>query len=92
MICIKHAAEKVGIRPSASSAPPADRPKASAGNGLGLPGLRTVGSVADGSAGETGATVRANRLISKAETDADGADAKLPPQSALESTGWRARL
>ena len=84
--------ETGGAQPSASSAPPADRPKSSSGNGFAPPGLRTVGSVADGSAGETGATVRANRLISKAETDADGADAKLPPQSAPESTGWRARL
>ena len=42
-----------GARPSASSAPPADRPKVNSGNGFASPGLRTVGDVADGSAGET---------------------------------------
>jgi hypothetical protein len=86
------APETGGAQPSASSAPPADWPKASSGNGFASPGLRTVGNVADGSAGQTGATVRANPLISSAETDVDGADASRPPQSAPENTGWRARL
>lgn len=79
-------------KPSASSAPPADRPKASSGNGFASPGLRTVGEFADGPAGETGATVRANPLKSNAEADADGAAASNPRQSAPENTGWRARL
>jgi hypothetical protein len=86
------ASETGGAQPSASSVPSADRPKASSGNGFASPGWRTVGSVADGSAGETGATVRVNPLISNAETDADGADASCPPQSAPENTGWKARL
>ena len=84
--------ETRGAQPSASSAPSADRPKASSGNGFASPGLRTVGVVADGSAGETGATVRANPLKSNVEADADGADASRPPQSAPENAGWRARL
>ncbi|WP_245316537.1 hypothetical protein [Mesorhizobium wenxiniae] len=97
MICItttgKFASpETGGARPSASSAPPADLPKASSGNGIASPGLRTVGKVADGSAGETGATVRANPLTSNATTEADDADARHPRQSAPENTGWRARL
>ena len=44
-------------QPSASSAPPADRPNASPGNWFAPPGLRTVAGVADGSVGDTGATV-----------------------------------
>jgi hypothetical protein len=79
-------------QPSASSASSADRPKASSGNGFASPGLPTVGEFADGAAGQTGATVRANPLISNAETDRDGADASRPRQSAPENTGWRARL
>ncbi|MBX3497730.1 MAG: hypothetical protein KF769_15960 [Parvibaculum sp.] len=84
--------ETGGMQPSASSATSADRPRASSGNGFASPGSRTVGAVADGSAGERGATVRANPLISDGETDADGADASRPPQSAQENTGWRVRL
>jgi hypothetical protein len=81
-----------GAQPSASSASSADRPKASSGNGFASPGLRTVGEFADGSAGEPGATVRANMLKSNAEADADGSDASRPPQSAPENMGWRVRL
>jgi hypothetical protein len=84
--------ETGGMQPSAPSAPPADRSKASSGNGFASPGLRTVGESADGSAGQTGATVRANPLISNAKDDADGADANHPRQSAPENAGWRARL
>jgi hypothetical protein len=86
------APESGGAQSSASSAPPADRPKVSSGKDFASPSLRTVGPVADGSAGERGATVRANPLISDGETDADGADASRPPQSAQENTGWRVRL
>lgn len=97
MICITApgkfaSSETGGAHPSASSASPADLPKASFGNGFASPGLRTVGGLADGSAGETGATVRANLLISNAEADADGADARHPRQSVPENAGWRARL
>jgi hypothetical protein len=84
--------ETLGTQPSASSSPPADRPKASTGNGFASPGLRTVGEFADGSAAQTGAIVRPKPLISNAETGADGADASWPPQSAPGKTGWRARL
>jgi hypothetical protein len=84
--------ETRGTQPSASSAQPADQPEANSGNGFASPGLRTVGIVADGSMGERGATVRANPLVFNAETDADGADASHPHQSAQENTGWRARL
>jgi hypothetical protein len=84
--------ETRGAQPSASSAPPADRPKASSGNGFAALGLRTVGEFADGSAGQTGATVRANQLISNTEAYADGADANRPRQFAPENRGWRARL
>ena len=48
--------ESRGVQPSASPAPPADRPKASSGNGFVSPDLLTVGEFADGSAGQTGAT------------------------------------
>jgi hypothetical protein len=44
--------ETRGAEPSASSAPPGDRPKASFGNGFASPGLGTVGAVADCSTGE----------------------------------------
>jgi hypothetical protein len=86
--------EARGAEPSASSAPSADQPKASFGNGFASPGLRTVAAVADGSGGENGATVRANPLKSNGETNSDGADANSPARSA-ETTGgpaWSARL
>jgi hypothetical protein len=86
------APETEGVRPSASSAPPADQPKASSGNGFASSGLRTVGTVADGSAGQIGATVRANPLKTNITTDADDADANSSRQSAPENAGWRARL
>ncbi len=85
--------ETRGAQPSASSAPPADLPKANSGNGFAHAGL------ADGrqrrgrfNGRDVGATVRANPLKSNAETDADGADANHPLQSAPEKAGWRARL
>jgi hypothetical protein len=84
--------ETGGVQASASSAPPVDRPKVSSGNGFASPGLRTVGNVADGSTGGNGLTVHANPPIPNAEADADGADGRHPRQSALENTGWRARL
>ena len=84
--------ETQGPQPSASSIPPADQPKPNAGNGFVPPGLRTVGSLADGSTGGNGSPVRTNPLNSNTETDADGADARLPRQSTSENAGWRARL
>jgi hypothetical protein len=84
--------ETRGAQPSASSAPPADRPKASSGNGFASPRLRTVGDVADGSTGESGATVRANPVKTNIKIGADGADEVHPPQSLPENAGWRARL
>jgi hypothetical protein len=86
------APEPRGAQASASSAPPADPVKVSSGNGFASPGLRTVANVADGSRGETGATVRTNSLISNAEADADAVDARHPRQSAPAIAGWRARL
>jgi hypothetical protein len=66
--------------------------KANPGNGFVAQGLRTVGSLTDGSGGGNRATVRANPLKNNPETDADDADANYPPQSAPENAGWRARL
>lgn len=84
--------ESRGVQPSASSAPPAGPAKANNGNGFAHPGLRTVGVQADGSRDENGATVRSTPLKTNMKTDADGADASHPHQSAPENTGWRARL
>ncbi len=84
--------ETGGAQPSASSAPPADRPKPIPANGFAAADLRTVGDGADGSKNADGSTVRANPLKINRETHADGADAKLPLRSAPENTGWRARL
>lgn len=86
------APESRGARPSAPSAPPAHPVKSNIGNGFGSRDLRTVGDPADGSRGETGATVRANPLKTNTKTNADGADEVHPPQSAPENEGWRARL
>ena len=84
--------ESRGPRPSASSAPSAETAKSNVGNGFASRDLRTVGDPADGSRGENAAIVRANPLKTNIETDADGADEILPPHSAPETTGWRARL
>lgn len=84
--------ENRGARPSASSAPPADRPRINSGNGLGARVLRTVGNAADGPSGETSVTVRLDPATYKGEDNADDADASRPPQSAPGNTGWRARL
>ena len=91
--------ENAGARPSASSAPSASAPKSNPANGFLAPPLRTVANDADGrtdGCGRGGAsTVRANPLKTNAETDADGADANPPLQSAPEKAGapgWRARL
>ncbi|MFZ3328884.1 MAG: hypothetical protein WA231_24780, partial [Methylocella sp.] len=73
------------------SAPSASAPKSNPANGFAAPPLRTVPNDADGPADGSGlggaSTVRANLLKTNAETAADGADANLPPQSALENAG-----
>lgn len=82
-------------RPSAWSAPFADRPKLIPAKGFGSHGLRTVGGDADGSRTDSGSIVRDNSLKINAETDADGADANCRLRSEPEKTGtlaWRARL
>ena len=84
-----------GARPSAPSASSAPLPKSNQGNGFAAASLRTVADDADGSGQGHITTVRANPLISNVETDADGADANRPHQSAPEKAGaprWRARL
>ncbi|QYK45927.1 MAG: hypothetical protein KF794_04325 [Xanthobacteraceae bacterium] len=86
------ASETGGARPSASSAPSANQPKLIPAKGFASQGLQTVGGNADGSRSGNGPIVRSNPLKSNGETDADGADANCPPQSAPENTGWRARL
>ena len=50
-----------------------------------MQGVRTVGDPADGSKAGNSSTVRANTPKSNGADDADGADAKLPPQSAPEN-------
>jgi len=75
-----------GLRPSTPSASSAPREKASQVNGLAPGALRTVGRNADGSDHNGDSTVRAKPLQINARTDADGADANRPPQSAPETT------
>jgi hypothetical protein len=86
------APESRGAQASASSAPSFNSAKANPGNGLETQSSRTVGHLADGSMCDDGSTVRAKPLISNAEHDADGADAKHPLQSAPANAGWRTRL
>jgi hypothetical protein len=86
------ASETGGARPSASSAPSANQPKLIPAKGFASQGLRTVDGNADASRSGNGPIVRSSPLKSNGETDADGADANCPPQSAPENTGWKARL
>ena len=88
------APENAGAQPSAPSASSASMPKSNPGNGFAAQSLRTVGHDADGSGKGNAPTVRANPLKTNAGNAADGADANLPPQSALENAdapGWRAQ-
>ncbi len=88
------APENAGVLPSARSASSEPMTKSNPGNGFAVQSLRTVGHDADGSGKGNAPTVRANPLKTKAENAADGADANLPPQSALENAdapGWRAQ-
>jgi hypothetical protein len=77
--------EKPGERPSVPSASSAPMPKSNPANGFAARPLRTVTYDAEGN--DNAPTVRANPLKTNAETAADGADAGLPPQSALEKAG-----
>ena len=80
------ATDNDGARPSAPSASSAPMPKVQPSQWLRGGSLRTVADDADGSGQGHITTVRANPLISNAETVADGADANRPPQSAPEKT------
>ena len=89
------APENEGTRPSTPSASSAPTGKASPANGFAPGALRTVGGNADGSDRIGDPTVRAKPLKTNARTDADGADANRPPQSAPEkpvAAAWSARL
>ena len=69
-------------RPSASSAPSANPPKANPANRFAVQGVRTVGDPADGSKAGSSSTVRANTPKFNGADDADGADANNISQSA----------
>ncbi len=92
----KHSApENEGMRPSTPSASSAPTEKASPASGFASEALRTVGGNSDGSDSDGEPTVRAKPLKINARTDADGADANHPPQSAPEKptiAGWSARI
>ncbi len=84
--------ENLGARPSLSSAPSSNSREASQLNGFAAPGMRTVGDSADGPNGCVSSTVRDNSLRTREETDADSVDGNFPPESALKSAGWSARI
>jgi hypothetical protein len=86
------APENEGTRPSVPSASSASTAKPNATNCFKGASPRTVAEDADGRARGTDQTVRATPLKSNGGNGADGADAKHPPRSAPERTGWRARL
>ncbi len=73
--------EDRGAQPSASSAPPASLSKSNPANAFMAPDRRTVANDVDGTGRAPVETVRANPLKTNAETDADGADAKIPSES-----------
>ena len=86
------APENEGTRPSAPSASSTSPAKLNGNKRFTATPLRTVVDDADGRARGTNSTVRASPLKSNGGNGADGADANLPPQSAPENAGWRARL
>jgi hypothetical protein len=86
------APENEGTRPSAPSASSTSTAILNANKLFTAAPLRTVAEDADGRARGTDSTVRASPLKSNGGNGADGADANLPPQSAPEKVGWRARL
>jgi hypothetical protein len=86
------APDNEGTRPSAPSASSASTAKLNANKRFTAAPLRAVADDADGRARGTNSTVRASPLKSNGGNGADGADANLPPLSAPEKAGWRARL
>jgi hypothetical protein len=86
------APENDGTRPSAPSASSASPAKLNANNRFAATPLRTAADDADGTARGRNSTVRASPLKSNGRNGAGGADANLPPQSAPDNAGWRARL
>jgi hypothetical protein len=86
------APENDGTRPSAPSASSTSPAKLNGNKRFTATPLRTVVDDADGRARGTNSTVRASPLKSNGGNGADGVDANLPPQSAPEKVGWRARL
>jgi len=83
---------EAGARSSTPSASSAPIPKSNSANGFAAPDPRTVAKDTDGRGGEPIPIVRINPLKLIEVTVADGADAKPPPQSAPEKTGWRTRV
>jgi hypothetical protein len=81
------APENEGAQPSAPSALPTSLRKSDSADGFTGAPLRTVADDVDGSGGGNAPIVLANPLKLHTGTAADGADANLPPQSALEKTG-----
>ena len=89
------AAETAGVQSSTSSAQSASTAELNSANGFDAQPVQTVDRDADGRGEGNGPTVRANPLKTKSADRADGADANLRPQSAVEKTGksdWRGRL
>jgi hypothetical protein len=86
------ALEQASARSSAPSASSAPIPKPNPANDFAAPDWRTVADDADGSDGGTDPTARAKPLKTLGETDADDADANLPPQSGTENAGWVTRI
>jgi hypothetical protein len=83
--------EDAGARPSAPSASSASMPKSSLANGSAAQSMRTVANDADGSGQGSASTVRSNPLKTNAGTAANGADAKIPSQSASKKK-WTAEI
>lgn len=88
--------ESAGVQPSVSSAPSVFTSKCNVPKDFAASRMRTVATHVDGRDQKDISTVRANSLKTNAQDAADGADANIRPQSALESSGttsvWRATL
>jgi hypothetical protein len=86
------APDNAGAQPSAPSAQPAPGANGTNVIDFAATGLRTVARNENGNDAQT---VRANRLGANPGSTADGADAKSPPQSAVDGTvtpSWRGKL
>jgi hypothetical protein len=89
------APDKVGTRPSTSSASSASLPEASGINEFAGGSLRTVDTDADDNDRARNPTVRANLLNTNGADDADGSDANSPAAISPEKMavgGWRGRV